>query len=1261
MNTNPTFTNRLVNKRELKYLIYNAFLNYGLVASTNIVDRIKNLTFHYATKSGISISIEDLRIPYTKRELIGLTTDEVQITLRKYNVGNITFVERFQKTIDIWNNANNFLKDEVLAYFRESDPLNPLYIMAFSGARGNISQVRQLMGMRGLMSDPQGQIIDLPIKSNFCEGLSVTEYIISSYGARKGLVDTALRTADSGYLTRRLVDVAQDIIVRKEDCYTTEGLLESEILNKEKSDASKLIGRLLANDLLARNNDLIAKANTEITSDHLKKWKRLDCKPMKVRSPLTCQSIRSVCRNCYGWHLSYSKIVDLGEAIGIIAAQSIGEPGTQLTMRTFHTGGVFSGEMTDQLRTPFKGILSYQPNIKAFLFRTLHGETGFQLKEEIRLSIENSKKTRVSFKLSNGSLLLANNGQKVYNKEIIGEIKKDDNLILEEDKKDISSEINGQIYFSKDSIKNSNDSSSANNFISQKESLIWVLQGKMYSFPKINHFITKVGSVLTNHDVLTFGSITNTRSGIVNFSPKSENSSLNILNFSLVVSNLYGSAEDGNNYLTLINGSKTFRFRLDVPINKLLKKCETIATLIDSSYTTETGGIVTYNLEKTQSVQRKKNLKKIFSGKFYWIPEATYHSTKFEAENGEFIKPGQEVMPNNIAKIQGLAQINELDQELVLKPAELLLINKSEKSFSDQSSRFLRPGEFLVKDRVIVQRLAYLECQENYDLSYLIIRPVKTYSIPRVKSFALAQNFFPNISKEYLRIKIVTRIFYKNWERVPSIDGVNLLQTFLSLDLKNTANDFYSRLEFLNYTKSKLKLKISTPPPKLLNLKVSLHEVINLKNHTTKNLGDKLATRIFPLVKDKQYVYQNTTLGYFETFLKERALLTTKTFDSDECKAILVFRNKDLRNICYSSEDKLLVKVGDLVRVGTCLTSKVKSCYSGQVYKLINNEILIRLGKPYLISEGTIVQVQNGTFIKNGGTLATLVYRKLKTADIVQGLPKVEEILEARKIINSCLLSPSQGYIQSINSRHLQLINLQNETIDIQRPIDTNFLNFKIGDFIEVSEPLTEGPISPHVKLNTLFNYYKTVYSVFKACRVSFKYLQLFLVSEIQRTYSSQGVSINDKHIEVIVKQMTSKICIEDSGSTTFLPGEIVNFRKIEALVNTLNINDERMLTYTPILLGITKASLNSDSFISAASFQETTRVLTESAIEGKKDWLNGLKENVIIGRLIPAGTGFSYNENKMMLKREAKELELVFKDGVRKEKSDLLSASNKV
>ena len=1249
MRPTPAFTNRLVNKRELKHLIYNAFLNYGLVTSTDIADRIKNLTFHYATKSGISLSVEDLRIPYTKRELIGLTTDEVQVTLKKYNIGNITFIERFQKTIDIWNNANNFLKDEVLAYFRESDPLNPLYIMAFSGARGNISQVRQLMGMRGLMSDPQGQIIDLPIKSNFCEGLSVTEYIISSYGARKGLVDTALRTADSGYLTRRLVDVAQDIIVRKEDCYTTDGLLASELFKNGKIDETRLVGRLLAVDLLTREGTLINTANTEITFPRIEKWKNVDYETLKVRSPLTCQAIRSVCRNCYGWHLSYSKIVDLGEAVGIIAAQSIGEPGTQLTMRTFHTGGVFSGEMTDQLRAPFQGILNYLPTAKALLFRTLHGETGFQVKEKMTLYLENLRGTRVSFSLPQNSLLLANDKQKLYNKEIIGEVKKDASLILEEDKKDIFSEINGEAYFSNSDVKSLEDMEENENFISNNASLIWVLQGKMYSFPNTNYFARSVGSIMANNTGLTFSSISNKCSGILDFDTKLENPKFNILGFSLIVSNLVGIKKDEEKYnLVLVNGSKKFNFRLDVPPNKLLKNCETLATLVDDSYTTETGGIVTYSIEKAPNVQTKKNLKKLFSGKFYWIPEATYYSSKFEVGNGEFIKPGTELSTGVFSKIQGLTQINELEQELIIKPVELFFTNNLEKDCTSKSNRFLKPGEFLIKNRVVAQRLAYIEFSESLEPGYLIVRPVKTYSIPRVNSFALSQNFFPAISKKYLRVKVVTRIFYKNWERVPSINGINLLQTFLFLDLKKGANYFFPKIEFVNDKK---------PPLKPLNLKISLYEVIESKNVGVRNLSHELGIRLIPLVKNKQYIYQNTTLGYFETFLKENALLTSKTFEDDNYNTVLLFRNKDLRIIRYNKGSKLLVKVGDLVRVGTFLTTTIKSCYSGQVYKFFDNEILIRLGKPYLISEGTIVRIKNGSFIKSGGTLATLIYKKFKTADIVQGLPKVEEILEARKIANACLLSTCPTYVKTSNKGFLKLLDLKSYQIDIEKPEGYEFLNFRKGDFIDVAEPLTEGSISPHMKLEILFNYYKSLHPIFKACQISFKRLQLFLVSEIQRTYSSQGVSIDDKHIEVIVKQMTSKVCIEDSGNTTFLPGEIISFQKIETLTNVLNVNEENMPIYTPVLLGITKASLNSGSFISAASFQETTRVLTESAIEGKKDWLNGLKENVIIGRLIPAGTGFSYKENKTMLKRETNELENSFKNEVKEAKIEILKS----
>jgi len=450
------FNNEVINKKKLQKLMSLTFHNYGVIKSSLIADQIKNLTFHYATVSGISLSVEDLRVPSRKRSLIGLTTNEVDLTEQNFSGGNITVVERFQKVIDIWNNANNTLKDEVLTYFRESDPLNPLYIMAFSGARGNISQVRQLVGMRGLMADPQGQIIDLPIKSNFREGLKVTEYIISSYGARKGLVDTALRTADSGYLTRRLVDVAQDIIIREEDCLTKESLSLEDLFKTYKTGLSledRLVGRLLAEPLFIKEKEQTFDRNTEIDIDLVKDIAKYKINKINVRSPLTCDASRSVCRKCYGWHLSYSRIIDLGEAVGILAAQSIGEPGTQLTMRTFHTGGVFSGDLTKQIRAPFPGTLKYTLKSKTSLVRTLHGEKGFNLMEAITLTIENLIGTTCSLDIPKGALLLVNSGQKVYLNQVVAEIKKDNNLILEEDRRDIFTHVSGEIFLQNIKLK----------------------------------------------------------------------------------------------------------------------------------------------------------------------------------------------------------------------------------------------------------------------------------------------------------------------------------------------------------------------------------------------------------------------------------------------------------------------------------------------------------------------------------------------------------------------------------------------------------------------------------------------------------------------------------------------------------------------------------------------------------------------------------------------------------------------------------------
>ena len=330
----------------------------------------------------------------------------------EYLKGEITEVERYTKVIDTWSETTAKLTEQVVENF---DKLNPVYMMAFSGARGNLSQVSQLVGMRGLMADAQGQIIDLPIKANFKEGLSCTEYIISSYGARKGLVDTALKTADSGYLTRRLVDVAQDVIIRGDDCGTKKAIKMTSITDGEKVVVplkDRLLGRTVAEDIKDADGNVVVAANTTINREDLKKLEGIELNSLMVRSPLTCELEYGVCRKCYGWAMTTQKMVDVGEAIGIIAAQSIGEPGTQLTMRTFHTGGVFKGSASMRhIDAPMDGkIISKIPTREQ---RTRHGDIVMVATKAIDVKFEDKRGKTHTLKIPYGSSVFFNEGEEL--------------------------------------------------------------------------------------------------------------------------------------------------------------------------------------------------------------------------------------------------------------------------------------------------------------------------------------------------------------------------------------------------------------------------------------------------------------------------------------------------------------------------------------------------------------------------------------------------------------------------------------------------------------------------------------------------------------------------------------------------------------------------------------------------------------------------------------------------------------------------------
>jgi DNA-directed RNA polymerase subunit beta' len=413
----PNFINKNVDKKALGRLLSEVYENHGNAVAARLGNNLKDLGFKYATKAAVTISIEDLTVPPKKKALLKDAEDELEVTTGRFERGEITEVERYNKVIDTWSETNEKVTEAVVEHF---DRLNPVYMMAFSGARGSISQVRQLVGMRGLMADSEGKIIDLPIKSNFKEGLSVPEYMISAYGARKGLVDTALKTADSGYLTRRLVDVAQDVIIRNIDCGSQKSITMGPLLDGETEVlgiSGRIVGRVTVEDIAdPKTGEIIIQKGEIINRQISEKIEEAGIKSVNIRSVLTCDSKYGVCKQCYGWSTTDNKPVNLGEAIGIIAAQSIGEPGTQLTMRTFHTGGAVagSGKSRETYKAPADGEVNYDFPTREI--RTKYGDIMFQVLKAGELSVGSKK-----LKIPMGARISCKSGSQVTEGQYLGD------------------------------------------------------------------------------------------------------------------------------------------------------------------------------------------------------------------------------------------------------------------------------------------------------------------------------------------------------------------------------------------------------------------------------------------------------------------------------------------------------------------------------------------------------------------------------------------------------------------------------------------------------------------------------------------------------------------------------------------------------------------------------------------------------------------------------------------------------------------------
>ena len=1236
-NNTPEFINSQMDKKGLNKLLSQMYLEYGGAKTAELANTLKNLGYKYATKSGVTISIADLSVPESKKALLQEAEAEIEKSTNRYLKGEITEVERYTKVIDTWSETTAKLTEQVVENF---DRLNPVYMMAFSGARGNLSQVSQLVGMRGLMADAQGQIIDLPITSNFKEGLSVTEYIISSYGARKGLVDTALKTADSGYLTRRLVDVAQDVIIRDEDCGGDKYINMKSITDGDAIIVpliDRLLGRTVAQDILDEDGKtILVKKDTTLDRNDIKKISHLNLTELKVRSGLTCSLEYGVCQKCYGWALTTQKLVDVGEAIGIIAAQSIGEPGTQLTMRTFHTGGAVGvKEATREILATSAGKVSSK--IKTRELRTRHGDIVRVSICESDIEVVSGKKTE-KYHIPAGATVFFTDGQEIEKSFKLAEYKpssNDSGRLTEKATKDINSDMSGQILFEDFVADEKKDRQGNISRTSNKNGIVWIIGGDVYNLPGGSKVLVEDQQKISTGDKLAETLMISEHGGEVRYAEdlvietiKSGKNKINKIVQGKEITIVIASLSPANATFEQTKKEQLWtvkktgeKYIVKSPADTTVENGMILAELIDDECSVSSSGEIRYIDVEVDDNQIVTN-----PGNIVFIPEEVHQINKDVTlkmvENGTYVTAGTEVVKDIYCHIDGIVEFkefNEIIHEVTIRPGEVhTLSNVSELKVEEgavvEAGTVIAKG-IKAKETSIVtimemdfDDLDIDDLDEDIDTASLeeesledrpiqiLIRPVQPLYIEQKE---VSIKF--DTTDELINIVPVTQLQFKDGARVRNLDGATLTRTSLVLQMQG----YLSRLKGLIELDLNGELKI-----------VVLETLIVRREHDgNSKMNASLQTSL--LVNNGDIIEAKTPVAKTEVLAINDGTASIKG-DVSESRRLLI--NCSNFETVIKTKEKPCVKKGDFIKLDTELAASGEvATVSGKIIDVSANSVTIRNGRPYLISPGTMLQVEEGALVLRGDMLATLVFEREKTGDIVQGLPRVEELLEARKPKDCAILAESDGVAEieiEDDVPRLFLVTDEGSRTEIKFAIDSSIV-VQNKQRITKGQALTSGPLNPH--------------DVIRLC--GSEVAQQYLVDEVQRVYRSQGVEIADKHIEIIVRQMTKKVRIVDPGDTNLLPGELVEVQTFENENKIVKEHNGQEATCEYMLLGITKASLNTESFISAASFQETTRILTEAAVDGKKDLLRGLKENVIIGRLIPAGTGFHHlsfaNEEK--------------------------------
>nr|WFG51980.1 RNA polymerase beta'' subunit [Astragalus mongholicus] len=1335
---NLVFHNNVIGGTAIKRLISRLIDHFGMAYTSHILDQVKTLGFRQATATSISLGIDDLLTIPSKGWLVQ-DAEQQSLILEKHNhYGNVHAVEKLRQSIEIWYATSEYLRQEMNPNFRMTDPLNPVHIMSFSGARGNASQVHQLVGMRGLMSDPQGQMIELPIQSNLREGLSLTEYIISCYGARKGVVDTAVRTSDAGYLTRRLVEVVQHIVVRRTDCGTIRGISVNTRngMMPERILIQTLIGRVLADDIYIGSRCIVVR-NQDIGIGLINRFITFKTQPIFIRTPFTCRNTSWICRLCYGRSPVHGDLVELGEAVGIIAGQSIGEPGTQLTLRTFHTGGVFTGGTAEYVRAPSNGKIKFNEDL-VHPTRTRHGYPAFLCNIDLYITIESDNIIH-NVIIPPKSFLLVQNDQYVKSEQVIAEIRAGTSTLnlKEKVRKHIYSDSEGEMHWSTD-VYHASEFMYSNVHILPKTSHLWILSGKSWRSDAIHFLLRK------DQDQIHSNSLSTTKTNISNLSVSNDEVKNKLFNF-----NTFGTKERRITDYSIFNQilcmdhrhlmypaifHDTFSFlakrrrnrflipfpfqsiqerkneltppsgvSIEIPIHGIFHRNSIFAYFDDPQYRRQSSGITKYRTIGIQSIFQKEDLieyrgikelkpkYQIKVDRFFFIPEEVHilpESSSIMVRNNSLVGIGTPITLNIRSRVRGLVRLEKKKKKMELK------IFSGNIHFPGEMDKISRPSAMLIPPRTVKKKKKESKKLNNWTYVqwitttkkkyFVLVRPVILYEIPDSINFVklFPQDLFQE--KDNLELKVINYILYGNGKSIRGISDtrIQLVRTCLVLNWAqdkrsssieealasfvevstNGLIEYFLRIDLVKSHTSYIRKRNDPSGLGLISDRINPFLSINSKTKIQQSLSQNHGTirmllnrnkecrsliilsssncfqmKPFNNVKDPNWIKKDPIIAIknslgpvgialqianfysFSRLITHNQISITKNLQLDKLKETFqvikyylmdenetIFKPDLYSNIVlnpfhlnwyflhhnFCEKTFPIISLGQFICENICIAQTKNGPHlklkSGQVLTVQKDSVIIRSAKPYLATPGATIHGHYGEILYEGDILVTFIYEKSRSGDITQGLPKVEQILEIRSI-------------DSISMNLEKRIDAWNECI-------TRILGIPWGFLIGAELTIAQSRIS--------------------------------LVNKIQKVYRSQGVHIHNRHIEIIVRQITSKVLVlEDGMSNVFLPGELIGLLRAERTGRAL----EEAVCYRALLLGITKTSLNTQSFISEASFQETARVLAKAALRGRIDWLKGLKENVVLGGMIPVGTGFkrimhrsrSGQQNKITLEKK--------------------------